>query len=150
MPTKNHELEKRITPGEEDYLKVLLNLSGGGEIRSSEVADALGITRASVSCMLKRLKDEGYIAKEKYGTVTLTEKGIEKAVEIKKRYGVLHAFFVEVLGVNADTAARDACLLEHLISPESIQSISQHLSAHERNTKLQSRESERPLSLVKR
>jgi Mn-dependent DtxR family transcriptional regulator len=150
MPTKSNELEKRITPGEEDYLKVLLNLSGGGEIRSSEVAEALGITRASVSCMLKRLKDEGYIAKEKYGTVTLTEKGVEKAVEIKKRYVVLHAFFVEVLGVNAATAARDACLLEHIVSSESIERISQQLSDYEQKMKLQSRESERFLSPAKR
>lgn len=150
MATKGNELEKRITPGEEDYLKVLLNLSGGGEIRSSEVADALGVTRASVSCMLKRLKDEGYIAKEKYGTVTLTEKGIRKAVEIKKRYVVLHAFFVKVLGVNAATAARDACLLEHLVSSESIMKIRQQLADYDQKTKSQSRESEKSLSPAKR
>lgn len=131
MPTKNNEPEKKTTPGGENYLKVLLTLSGSGETRSREVADALGVTRASVSCMLKRLKDEGYVAKEKYGAVTLTEKGLDKAVEIKERYGLLHTFFVKILGVNAATAARDACLMEHTLSTESIEMISRCLLAYE-------------------
>jgi len=126
MPMKS---DKKITPSKENYLKVLLQLSDSGEIRSSDVAEALGITRASVSCMMKRLKEEGYITKENYGTVTLTEQGLKEALLVKRRYTVLKSFFVNVLGVDAATAAKDACFVEHIISPESIRKIDEHLAA---------------------
>lgn len=135
MPMTSNELRAKATPCEENYLKVLFELSGGGEVHSSEVAATLGVSRASVSNMMERLKNEGYVAKEKYGTITLTEQGIGKAVEIKKRYCLLRSFFIKVLGVSATTAARDACLLEHIVSTESIEQIATHLFAHEQDQK---------------
>ncbi len=125
---KNDILIKNITPSKENYLKVLLELSGSEEVRSSEVAEALGITKASVSCMMKRLRDEGYITKEKYGTVTLTEKGLKEAVNVKRRYNLLKSFFVRILGVDTATAAEDACRIEHIISPESLDKIDEQLN----------------------
>ncbi|MFZ7103609.1 MAG: metal-dependent transcriptional regulator [Peptococcaceae bacterium] len=124
---KRANLNKNITPGKENYLKVLLELSGGKEVRSNDVAEALGITRASVSRMMKRLRDEGYIVKEKYGAVTLTEKGFEEAADVKRRYNLLKLLFVRILGVDTVTAAKDACRIEHIISPESISKIDEQL-----------------------
>jgi len=121
-------LNKNITPSKENYLKVLLELSGGEEVRSSDVAEVLGVTKASVSCMMKRLRDEGYIAKEKYGAVTLTEKGLQEAANVKKRYNSLKSFFIRVLGVDTLTASDDACRIEHIISPESINKIDELLN----------------------
>ncbi len=125
---KSENLNKNITPSKENYLKVLFELSGGKEVHSSDVAAALGITKASVSCMMKRLRDEGYIVKEKYGTVTLTEKGLKEAENVKSRYNLLKLFFVRILGVDTITAAEDACQIEHIISPESINKINEHLN----------------------
>jgi DtxR family Mn-dependent transcriptional regulator len=125
---KSDVLSKSITPSKENYLKVLLELSGGEEVRSSDVAEVLGITKASVSCMMKRLRDEGYVVKEKYGAVTLTEKGLEEAAIVKRRYNLLKTFLVRVLNVDAATAAEDACQIEHIISPESISKIDEHLN----------------------
>ena len=125
---KSDVLNKKMTPSKENYLKVLLELSGGEEVRSSDVAEALGITKASVSCMMKRLRDEGYITKEKYGAVTLTEKGLNEAANVKKRYNLLKLFFVRILGVDTATAAEDACRIEHIISPESLDKIDEQLS----------------------
>ena len=125
---KSDVLNKNMTPSKENYLKVLLELSGGEEVRSSDVAEALGITKASVSCMMKRLRDEGYITKEKYGAVTLTEKGLNEAANVKKRYNLLKAFLVRILGVDTATAAEDACRIEHIISPESLDKIDEQLS----------------------
>jgi DtxR family Mn-dependent transcriptional regulator len=125
---KNDVLNKNMTPSKENYLKVLLELSGGEEVRSSDVAEALGITKASVSCMMKRLRDEGYITKEKYGAVTLTEKGLNEAANVKKRYNLLKSFLVRILGVDTATAAEDACRIEHIISPESLDKIDEQLS----------------------
>ena len=121
-------LNKNITPSKENYLKVLLELSGGEEVRSSDVAEVLGVTKASVSCMMKRLRDEGYIAKEKYGAVALTEKGLQEAANVKKRYNSLKSFFIRVLGVDTLTASDDACRIEHIISPESINKIDELLN----------------------
>ena len=117
-----------MTPSKENYLKVLLELSGGSEVRSIDVAKALGITKASVSCMMKRLRDEGYITKDKYGAVTLTEKGLKEASNVKRRYNLLKSFFVKILGVDTVTAAEDACRIEHIISPESLDKIDEQLS----------------------
>ena len=117
-----------MTPSKENYLKILLELSDGEEVRSSDVAEALGITKASVSCMMKRLRDEGYITKEKYGAVTLTEKGLNEAANVKKRYNLLKSFLVRILGVDTATAAEDACRIEHIISPESLDKIDEQLS----------------------
>jgi len=117
-----------LTPGKEDYLKVMLELSGKGEMRSIDIADALGVTKASVSCMMNRLKDEGYITKEKYGTVALTNKGFEVAANVRRRYGLLKTFLMTVLGVDATTASDDACRIEHVISSESLNRIDEHLS----------------------
>ena len=125
---KSDVLNKNMTPSKENYLKVLLELSGGEEVRSSDVAAALGITKASVSCMMKRLSEEGYITKEKYGAVSLTEKGHKEAASIKKRYNLLKSFFVRILGVDTATAAEDACRIEHIISPESLAKIVEQLS----------------------
>jgi Mn-dependent DtxR family transcriptional regulator len=125
---KSSVLDSSITPGKENYLKVLLDLSRDGEARSIEVAEALGITKASVSSMMKRLRDEGYITKEKYGTATLTEKGLKEAANVKRRYHVLESFFVRILGVDEATAAEDACRIEHIISPESLDKINEQLA----------------------
>ena len=125
---KSDVLNKNMTPSKENYLKVLLELSGGEEVRSSDVAAALGITKASVSCMMKRLREEGYITKEKYGAVSLTEKGHKEAASVKKRYNLLKSFFVRILGVDTATAAEDACRIEHIISPESLAKIVEQLS----------------------
>ena len=125
---KSNVLNKNMTPSKENYLKVLLELSDGEEVRSSDVAEALGITKASVSCMMKRLMEEGYVVKEKYGAVTLTEKGHREAVNVKRRYNLLKSFFVRILGVDTATAAEDACQIEHIISPESINKMDEQLN----------------------
>ena len=67
---------------------------------------------------------------EKYGNVTLTEKGLEKAAIVKKRYNLLKSCLVRVLNVDAAKAAKDACQIEHIISPESISKIDEYLNYH--------------------
>jgi Mn-dependent DtxR family transcriptional regulator len=122
-----HSQTGKMTPSKENYLKVMLGLSNEEGIRSTDIASALGISKASVSHMMNVLRDEGYITKEKYGAVTLTESGKNVAVNIKRRYELLKRFFHNVLGVEADIAAEDACRVEHLISSETADHIDRQL-----------------------
>ena len=122
-----HGHTSQITPSKENYLKVMLRLSSEDGIRSTDIANALGVSKASVSRMMEVLKDEGYVTKEKYGTVTLTEYGRNAAANIKRRYELLKRFLHDILGVEAAVAAEDACQLEHLISPETADQIDRQL-----------------------
>lgn len=117
----------KMTPSKENYLKVMLELSTKGRIRSIDIANSLDVSKASVSNMMNVLRDEGYVAKEKYGIVTLTESGKNVAVNIKSRYEMLKRFLHHVLGVEAEIAAKDACRMEHIISSETADSIDRQL-----------------------
>jgi Mn-dependent DtxR family transcriptional regulator len=117
----------KITPSKENYLKVMLELSSEEGIRSTNIASALGISKASVSSMMNVLREAGYVTKEKYGAVSLTENGRKAAADIKRRYELLKKFLHDILGVEAAIAAEDACRMEHLISPETADQIDRQL-----------------------
>jgi len=117
----------KITPSKENYLKVMLELSSEEGIRSTNIASALGISKASVSSMMNVLREAGYVTKEKYGAVSLTENGRKAAADIKRRYELLKRFLHDILGVEAAIAAEDACRMEHLISPETADQIDRQL-----------------------
>lgn len=119
----------KMTPSRENYLKVMLGLSSKEGIRSVDIANALGVSKASVSNMMSVLMDEGYVTKEKHGAIALTESGRRVAVHIKRRYELLKKFLHNVLGVEAAIAAKDACRMEHLISSETADCISEQLES---------------------
>lgn len=58
----------------------------------------------------------------------MTEKGLEEAANVKRRYNLLKSFLVSILGVDTVTATEDACKIEHIISPESLDKIDKQLS----------------------
>jgi DtxR family Mn-dependent transcriptional regulator len=119
---------KNMTPSKEDYLKTIFELSDDEQgIRSIDIADALGVSKASVSNMTGILKREGYVDKKKYGTVTLTESGKKLAEKIKRRYELIERYLRHVLGVEAAIATTDACRIEHLISAETVLQMARNL-----------------------
>ena len=77
---------------------------------------------------MKLLREDGYIAMDRYGTVTLLEKGAEIANRIYERHMVLTKM-LEGLGVSNEVARADACKMEHDISNESFEKIKEHLKA---------------------
>lgn len=105
----------------EDYLKAIYVLQGqGGNVRSMDVARYLKVSRASVSAMVSALVSEGYVEKlpRTSPNLVLTDRGRRIAAQIYDR----HCFFRRLLlsaGVDDQTADREACELEHAISPES-------------------------------
>ena len=117
----------QIRESAEDYLEAILVLSKqGGGVRSVDSASMLGVSKPSVSHAMKLLREDGYIAMDRYGTVTLLEKGEKIAVRIFERHQVLTKM-LEGLGVSEEVAKADACKLEHDVSDESFEKIKEHL-----------------------
>lgn len=117
----------RIRQSAEDYLEAILRLSKqNAEVRSVDIAAMLEVSKPSVSHAMKLLREDGYIAMDRYGTITLLEKGEEIASRIYERHNVLTQMLVG-LGVSPEVAREDACKMEHDISAESFEKIKQHL-----------------------
>ncbi|MDC7289853.1 metal-dependent transcriptional regulator [Blautia schinkii] len=116
----------KIRESAEDYLEAILILSKkGGGVRSVDIATMLEVSKPSVSHAMKLLREDGYIAMDRYGTVTLLEKGTEIAGRIYERHTVLTGL-LEKLGVSPEVARADACKMEHAISQESFDKIKEH------------------------
>ena len=111
----------QIRKSAEDYLEAILVLSKqGGGVRSIDIATMLGVSKPSVSHAMKL-----YIAMDRYGTVTLLDKGAQIATHIYERHTVLSKM-LERLGVSPEVAKEDACKLEHDLSDESFTRIKEH------------------------
>ena len=114
----------------EDYLEAILRLSQkNAEVRSVDIASMLGVSKPSVSHAMKLLREDGYIAMDRYGTVTLLDKGSAIAKRIYERHRVLSCL-LENLGVDPDTAMADACKMEHDISDESFEALKNYCAIH--------------------
>ncbi len=122
----------QIRESAEDYLEAILILSKqDGGVRSVDIASMLGVSKPSVSHAMKLLREDGYIAMDRYGTVTLLDKGAEIAGQVYERHNVLTQM-LEGLGVSPSTAKADACKIEHDLSAESFQKIKEYL--HKKGT----------------
>lgn len=112
---------KRVTAAMEDYLEAIRGLSAdGGPVRVTDIADRLGIAKASVTQALGGLRQQGLVEQERYGQVFLTTTGLGYADRIVRRHETLRAFLIEVLGVPPERAEREACGLEHSIGPDTL------------------------------
>ena len=117
----------QIRESAEDYLEAILRLSQkGGGVRSVDIATMLSVSKPSVSHAMRLLREDGYIAMDRYGTVTLLDKGAEIANRIYERHTVLTTM-LESLGVPSEIARADACKMEHDISDESFARIKERL-----------------------
>ena len=110
----------------EMYLETIyvLSLRGKG-VRAVDVADYMGFSKPSVSRAVSLLRRAGYVELDKAGLLVLTEEGRRVAGKTYERHLFLTDFFVSI-GVNAETAARDACKIEHDISDETFDAMKQY------------------------
>jgi DtxR family Mn-dependent transcriptional regulator len=112
---------ERPSPAVQDYLKAIYRLSesGGAEdglITTSQVAEALGVTAASASNMLKKMDGMGLVAQAKRQGVELTDTGRQAALEVIRHHRLLETYLATRLGVPWDEVHREAEVLEHHIS----------------------------------
>ena len=114
------------------YLETIYVLSKEQQhVRAIDVSEHMGYSKPSVSRAVSTLKREGYITVGEDGGLQLTDKGLEVAQSMYERHTVLTKLLVS-LGVAEDTAAEDACRMEHVISDESFAAMKEHLKKHEK------------------
>jgi len=117
-----------LTPAREDYIEVILNLTEKQEkVRITDIAAKLGIAKASVNEAVNALAGLKLVKHEKYGLVELTLEGKEQAAKIRSRHRMLARFLTDVLHVDPKTAEKDACLIEHVVSPVTMSKLTEYL-----------------------
>lgn len=117
----------KIYESSEDYLEAILRLyKRNGHVRSIDIANDLEYSKPSVSVAMKKLRENGYIEMDTEGYLTLLPKGREIAESIYERHQLLTEYFIKI-GVSPDTAASDACKVEHDLSEETFQCIKKHV-----------------------
>ena len=112
----------------EMYLEAIHVLTKkNGHVRSIDVSEYLGYSKPSVSRAMGILRSGGYITVEKDGSISLTDAGREIAEKIYARHTLLTKLLIRI-GVSEETAAEDACKLEHAISDESFEALKRYVS----------------------
>ncbi len=111
----------------EMYLETIYVLSrGGAAVRAVDVGAYMGFSKPSVSRALGLLKKNGLASTDGDGSIKLTAEGESKARRIYERHTLLTRLFID-LGVDADTAAEDACRIEHYLSDATFEAIKAHV-----------------------
>ena len=113
----------KIGESKEDYLEAAYVLKRQkGYVRNSMLSDYLNYSKASVSVAVRGLLADGYVIKDRYGSIELTEEGRKIAKKIYARHVLLEEFLRRI-GVSSETENHDACRMEHTISEESYKKI---------------------------
>ncbi len=112
---ESHQMETA-----EDYVELIADLLvTQKEARLSDLSERFGVSHPTVSKILKRLKEEGYIHSKPYRSIFLTKKGAELALKCKERHHIIVNFLTR-LGVSQETAESDSEGMEHHISEETL------------------------------
>ena len=104
----------------EDYLERIHELiEAKGTAHVADIAQSLNVGQPSVTSMVQKLADAGYLRYEKYRSITLTDEGRAVALHIRDRHIVLANFFT-LFGLDDETQARDIEGIEHHLSPDTL------------------------------
>ena len=129
MPTQSGGMEiiMQIKESAENYLEAIFMIKKEkGYVRSIDVANELGFSKASVSVAMKHFREEGFITVGNDGDIDLTKKGLEVAERMFERHQLIAKVLMS-LGVSEETAYADSCKIEHDISDESFECIKNYL-----------------------
>lgn len=116
----------KVLKAAENYLETILVLQQRqSAVRSIDVVNELGHAKPTVSVMMKKLRENGYIKMDQDGFITLTTTGRTIAQKIYERHQVIAQMLI-ALGVDEKTACSDACKIEHVISEKSFACLKAH------------------------
>lgn len=120
----------RLQESGEMYLETIYMLSQTMDtVRSIDVVEHMGYSKPSVSRAVGLLKNGGYLTVEANGALILTEEGRAIGEKIYTRHTILTALLMR-LGVDRETAAEDACRMEHAISDATFEAIQKHMQQY--------------------
>lgn len=120
---------EEMTIAMQNYLELIYELSlDGQKARVSDIAKHLGVSKPSVNNAVVVLAKDGYVIYEKYADIKLTPKGKETAKFICSKHQTIKQLFIEVLNIDEEIADKDACVIEHVISNESIKAMQDYLN----------------------
>lgn len=115
---------EKLTFTMENYLEAIFELTRGGMgARLTDIAERMSVTKASANSAMAALADRGLVINEKYQEIFLTEKGRALAQSTSKKHRILAKFLTDVLKIDEETADKDACAMEHVISDTSIKAL---------------------------
>lgn len=115
------ECMAKLTGSLEDYLEaVYLIEKNKGEVRITDIALFMNLSKPSANKAVLTLKENGLLEHEKYGSIKLTESGTKLAKEIYFRHETLTRFFIKTLGIESKIAEDEACKIEHIISHQTL------------------------------
>ena len=106
------------TPAQENYIEKIYRMSATQPVKPSELADSLGVRRASVTRLINTLVDKGLVLHKSHGDIALTRWGEELARAIVRRDDCLTRLLVEVCGMDPGSADPEVHRLEHVINDE--------------------------------
>ncbi|HIT50815.1 MAG TPA: metal-dependent transcriptional regulator [Candidatus Aveggerthella excrementigallinarum] len=114
---------EKMSMSHEDYLEAIVMLGGTTEVsvRSVDIANKLGVSKASVNKAVTSLKEKGLVDQPYYGDVTLTKDGYDYGTQVFDRHRMLELFLTKALGIKPEVAAKEACQMEHAISDDSFE-----------------------------
>ncbi len=124
--------EHALSRASEDYLETIYRIamesgSEGASVRSVDVAEHLSVSKASVNKALSTLKEAGMVEQSRYGRVMLTEEGRRYAALVWRAHRALKTFLESDLGVEPQTADAEACLMEHVLSANTMERLISYL-----------------------
>ncbi len=112
----------------EDYLEVIYELiQEKGYATTVDISSYLNVSSPSVTKMMQKLDETGYLKYEKYRGIKLTNEGIRIARNIRNRHGLLAEFFM-LIGIDEETANNDAEGIEHHLHPETMKKLEEFIS----------------------
>jgi len=124
-------MKDKTTKSTEDYLEAIYLIKRKKQtVRVIDVAKCLSVKLPSVTGAIKKLNEKGFVIHTSYGEIELTEKGEQIGKETWKKHKLLFSLLHNILGVSEDTAYKEACLIEHLISEETEEKLKQFLEKY--------------------
>lgn len=118
----------KVNESAENYLESILMIKNAkGYVRSVDVANNLSFTKASVSVAMKSFRESGLITVDHDGNIELTKEGLKIAESVYERHRVIATALIAI-GVSDDVAYKDACMVEHDISDETLVRLKEYLS----------------------
>ncbi len=121
----------KYSKGREDYLEAIYVLSEkSGFARTKDIADFLSVKLPSVSEVVQKLAVEGFVEHTPYGEIILTEKGKEIGEGIWDKHQLIFSFLRDVLKVEPTDAFKEACLIEHTVSKETLKKLEEFVKEY--------------------